>query len=114
MNIPPEETKALQKVLPNYRSEGTIRDTRIIITGSVLGRYEKEPDNPLFKEANQYYVDAIVNLIAKKLILFNMGRSMHRLRGIELMKAMPGIAQERPKLVSKILRFASAFLEDFF
>jgi hypothetical protein len=67
MNIPHEEVKALQKVLPNYRSEGTIRGARIIITGSVLGRYEKEPDNPLLKEANQYYVDAIADLIASKI-----------------------------------------------
>jgi hypothetical protein len=67
MNIPHEETKALQKVLPNYRSEGIIRGTRIIITGSVLGRYEKDPDNPLLKEAYQYYLDALVDLISKKM-----------------------------------------------
>jgi hypothetical protein len=66
MNIPYGEAKALQKVLPDYRSEATIKGTRIIITGSVLGRYEKEPDNPLLKEAHQYYLDAVVDLIAKK------------------------------------------------
>ena len=66
MNIPHDEVKALQKVLPNYRSEGSIKGARIIITGSVLGRYEKEPDNQLLKEANQCYVDAVVNLIAQK------------------------------------------------
>jgi len=67
MNIPQEEAKTLQKVLPNYRSEGTIKGARIIITGSVLGRYEKEPNNPLLKEAYKYYLDAVVDLIAKKL-----------------------------------------------
>ena len=67
MNIPYGEAKALQKVLPDYRSEATIKGTRIIITGSVLGRYEKEPDNPLLKEAHQYYLDAVVDLIAKKI-----------------------------------------------
>jgi len=67
MGIPHEEARALHKVLPNYRSEGTIKGARIIITGSVLGRYEKEPDNPLIKEAHQYYLDGVVDLIGKKL-----------------------------------------------
>jgi hypothetical protein len=67
MNIPKEESRELQMVLPDYRSEGKIRGARVIITGSVLGRYEKEPDNPLLKEAHQDYVDAIVNLIAQKI-----------------------------------------------
>ncbi len=67
MNIPHEESRVLHKVLPNYRSEGTVRGTRIIITGSVLGRYEKEPENALLKQAHQYYLDAMVDLVAKKL-----------------------------------------------
>ena len=67
MKIPHEESKALHKVLPNYRSEGTIRGSRIIITGSVLGRYEKEPENELLKQAHRYYLDAMVDLIARKL-----------------------------------------------
>jgi hypothetical protein len=67
MNIPHEEVKPLQKVRPDYRSSGTIRGTQIFIPGSVLGRYEKEPDNPLIKEAYELYRDAVTDQIAKKL-----------------------------------------------
>jgi hypothetical protein len=67
MNIPHEEVKSLQKVLPDYRSRGTIRGTNIFIPGSVLGRYEKEPENPLIKEAYNLYREAVTDQIAKKL-----------------------------------------------
>jgi hypothetical protein len=39
----------------------------VFIPGSVLGRYEKEPDNPLIKEAYKLYHDAVVDLIATKM-----------------------------------------------
>jgi hypothetical protein len=67
MNIPHEEVKPLQKVLPDYRSRGTVRGAQVFIPGSVLGRYEKEPDNPLIKEAYKLYHDAVVDLIATKM-----------------------------------------------
>ena len=67
MNISHEEVKPLLKVLPDYRSRGTIRGAQVFIPGSVLGRYEKEPDNPLIKEAYRLYHDAVVALISNKL-----------------------------------------------
>lgn len=67
MNISEEETRGLRKIMPDYRSEGYLKGARIIITGSVLGRYEKEPHNFLLKEAYQFYVDTIVDLISKKI-----------------------------------------------
>jgi hypothetical protein len=66
MGISHDEVKDLKKVLPDYRSEGTIKGARIIVTSSVLGRYEKDPDNPLIKEAHRYFLDAVVDLISKK------------------------------------------------
>ncbi len=67
MKIPHEEVKPLLKVLPDYRSRGTLRGTQVFIPGSVLGRYEKEPEKPLIKEAYNLYRDAVVDLIARKM-----------------------------------------------
>ncbi len=67
MNISEEEVRPLRKVLPDYRSRGTIRGAKVFIPGSVLGRYEKESANPLIKEAYKLYCNAVVDQIARKL-----------------------------------------------
>ena len=58
------------EILHNYRSDFDFRGTRIIITGSLLGRYEKEPDAPLLKEAYQLFKGGITQSIIKKLESF--------------------------------------------
>lgn len=51
----------------NYRSDFKFRNTRIIITGSILGRYERDGNLPLVREAYRLYRGSIVDLLLKKL-----------------------------------------------
>ncbi len=55
------------EVLPDYRSDFDFRGTRIIITGSLLGRYEKEGNLPLVQEAYKLFKDSVAETITKKL-----------------------------------------------
>ena len=55
------------EILPNYRSDFDFRGTRIIITGSVLGRYEKDSQLPLVKEAYNLLKDSTVHSLVQKL-----------------------------------------------
>ncbi len=51
----------------NYRSDFDFRGTRIIITGSLLGRYEKDGDQPRLKEAYRLFKSGIVDTLTKKI-----------------------------------------------
>lgn len=55
------------EILPNYRSDFDFRGTRIIITGSLLGRYERDGHLPLVQEAYKLFKDSIADTITKKL-----------------------------------------------
>ena len=55
------------EISQNYRSDFDFRGTRIIITGSLLGRYERDGDMPLVKEGYNLYKNGIVETITKKL-----------------------------------------------
>jgi hypothetical protein len=55
------------EMLPDYRSDFNFRGTRIIITGSLLGRYEKDGHLPLVKEGYQLFKDSVAQTIVKKL-----------------------------------------------
>ena len=54
------------EILSDYRSDCTFRGARIIITGSLLGRYEKAPDAPLLKDAYQLLAGSIAATIVEK------------------------------------------------
>lgn len=51
----------------NYRSDFYFRGTRIIITGSLMGRYERNGHLPSVQEAYKLYKASIVNTLTKKL-----------------------------------------------
>ncbi len=51
----------------NYRSDFDFRGARIIITGSLLGRYEKEGQSPFIQEAYALFKDSIVETVMKQL-----------------------------------------------
>jgi hypothetical protein len=55
------------EIAHNYRSDFGFRGARIIITGSVLGRYEKDGALPLVKEGYKIFKDSIVDTIRRKL-----------------------------------------------
>ncbi len=55
------------EILPDYRSDFNFRGTRIIITGSLLGRYEKEGGRPLVQEAYKLFKGGVADTIARKL-----------------------------------------------
>jgi len=55
------------EILHNYRSDFEFRGARIIITGSLLGRYEKDLDAPLLKKAYSLLRGGIAQTIVKKL-----------------------------------------------
>ena len=55
------------EILPDYRSDFDFRGTRIIITGSLLGRYEKDGHLPLVQEAYTLFKDSVTETITKKL-----------------------------------------------
>ena len=55
------------EVLHNYRSDFNFRGTRIIVTGSILGRYEKDGGLPLVKEAYNIFKDSMVDTLKKKI-----------------------------------------------
>jgi len=54
-------------IAPNYRSDFTFRGARIIITGSLLGRYEKDGNLPLVQQAYRSFKGSIVQTLANKL-----------------------------------------------
>jgi len=58
------------EILNNYRSDFNFRGARIIITGSLLGRYEKDPDAPLLNEAYKLFTGGVAETIVKKLESF--------------------------------------------
>jgi hypothetical protein len=51
----------------NYRSDFNFRRTRIILTGSIMGRYERNGNLPLVQEAYRLYRGSIVDTLLKKL-----------------------------------------------
>ena len=51
----------------NYRSDFNFRRTRIILTGSIMGRHERDRNLPLVQEAYRLYRGSIVDLLLKKL-----------------------------------------------
>jgi len=53
--------------LHNYRSDFNFRGTRIIVTGSILGRYEKDGKLPLVKEAYNIFKDSMVDTLRNKI-----------------------------------------------
>jgi len=55
------------EILPNYRSDFDFRGTRIIITGSLLGRHEKDSGLPLVQQGYRLFKDSCVQTIVKKL-----------------------------------------------
>ena len=55
------------EILPNFRSDFDFRGTRIIITGSLLGRYEKDSNLPLVQEAYKLFKDSVADTVTKKL-----------------------------------------------
>jgi hypothetical protein len=55
------------EVLHNYRSDFNFRGTRIIVTGSILGRYEKDGKLPLVKEAYNIFKDSMVDTLRNKI-----------------------------------------------
>ncbi|MCX5900619.1 MAG: hypothetical protein NTX06_07790 [Proteobacteria bacterium] len=55
------------EIANNYRSDFDFRGTRIIITGSLLGRYEKDGNLPLVKEGYMLLKRGIVETVARKL-----------------------------------------------
>lgn len=55
------------EIAHNYRSDFNFRGARIIITGSLLGRYEKEGHSPLIREAYTIFKDSIVETVIDKL-----------------------------------------------
>lgn len=55
------------EVLPDYRSDFDFRGTRIIITGSLLGRYEKDGSLPLVQEAYKLFKDSVAETLTRKL-----------------------------------------------
>jgi hypothetical protein len=55
------------EILPNFRSDFDFRGTRIIITGSLLGRYERDGNLPLVQEAYKLFKDSIADTLTKKL-----------------------------------------------
>lgn len=59
------------EILHNYRSDFDFRGARIIITGSLLGRYEKDSNAPLLREAYHLFTGGIAQTIVKKLESFS-------------------------------------------
>ncbi len=55
------------EIAQNYRSDFNCRGARIIITGSLMGRYERDGNLPLVKEAYGLFKGSIVDTIARKL-----------------------------------------------
>jgi hypothetical protein len=55
------------EIAQNYRSDFNFRGSRIIITGSLMGRYERNGNQPLVKEAYWLFKGSIVDTIARKL-----------------------------------------------
>lgn len=55
------------EIAQNYRSDFNFRGARIIITGSLMGRYEKDGNLPLVKEAYALFKGSIVDTIARKI-----------------------------------------------
>jgi hypothetical protein len=52
---------------PNYRSDFNFRGARIIITGSLLGRYEKDGTMPLVQEAYRLFKGSVVDTLTRAL-----------------------------------------------
>jgi hypothetical protein len=61
------EFHGAHEILPNFRSDFDFRGTRIIITGSLLGRYERDGNLPLVQEAYKLFKDSIADTLLKKL-----------------------------------------------
>jgi hypothetical protein len=55
------------EVLPNFRSDFDFRGCRIMITGSVLGRYDKESNVPLISDSYNLLKDSVAKQILGKL-----------------------------------------------
>ncbi|MCX8045108.1 MAG: hypothetical protein N3B18_13395, partial [Desulfobacterota bacterium] len=54
-------------IAQNYRSDFNFRGARIIITGSLLGRYERDGHLPHVQKAYRLFKESIVNTLAQKL-----------------------------------------------
>ena len=55
------------EIAHNYRSDFDFRGARIIITGSLLGRYEKDGNLPLVKEGYMLFKDSVAGTLMKHL-----------------------------------------------
>ena len=55
------------EILENYRTDFTFRGARIIMTGSLLGRYEKDGHLPLIQEAYSLYKNCLTDAVMQKL-----------------------------------------------
>ena len=53
--------------MPNFRSDFDFRGTCIIITGSLLGRYERDGHLPSVQEAYALFKDSVADTVTKKL-----------------------------------------------
>jgi hypothetical protein len=52
------------EIAPNYRSDFNVRGARVIITGSLLGRHEKDGGLPRVKDAYRLFKSGIVETLA--------------------------------------------------
>ena len=55
------------EIAHNYRSDFNFRGARIIITGSLMGRHEREGHQPLIREGYTIFRDGIVETIMKQI-----------------------------------------------
>ncbi|MCP4716738.1 MAG: hypothetical protein GY868_16575 [Deltaproteobacteria bacterium] len=62
-----KEFHAGHEIGPNYRSDFDFRGARIIITGSLLGRYEKDGSQPRVKEAYRLLKSVMVETLTNKI-----------------------------------------------
>lgn len=54
-------------IAPNYRNDFTFRGARIIITGSLIGRYEKDGHLPLVQNGYRLLKGSVVDSLLIKL-----------------------------------------------
>ena len=62
-----KEFHGSHEIASNYRSDFDFRGTRIIVTGSLLGRYEKDGDQLRVKDAYRFFKSGIVDTLTKKI-----------------------------------------------
>jgi hypothetical protein len=65
--IDEHEFHQAHEIAHNYRSDFNFRGARIIITGSLMGRHEREGHQPLIREGYTLFRDGIVETIMKQI-----------------------------------------------